>query len=184
MLLLLLSTSICISAQDSGSKENGRKREKPMFESTNAFVIGQHGATLQLEKTNLYNLYLTNNNRFYLLAGNVLRLAYDGRKESGLIVPFCVAGGLGFSLVNDIERDENNKAKHRTTLDLQALCKQTLFGCFNWKYTELDVAMKFYLDRISKDNELIFGLGYKYNKSHSTGVDDMHCWYVSIGRSF
>ena len=184
MLMVLLSTSLCMSAQDKGSKEYGSRREKPMFESTNALAIGQHGVTLQVENTNLCNFYLTKNNRLYLLAGNVLRLGYDGREERGLVVPFCVAGGLGYSLVNDIERDALKSAKSRTTLDLQALCKQTLFGCFNWKYTEIDSALKFYLNRISKDNELIFGLGYKYNKSHSTGVDDMHCWYVSVGKSF
>ena len=181
MIIVLLSTALCMPAQD---KNKGRVREKPMYESTYALAIGQHGVTLQVENTNLCNIYLTKNNRFYLLAGNVMRLGYDGREDKGLVVPFCVAGGLGYSLVNDIERDADKKATSRTTLDLQALCKQTLFGCFNWKYTELDVALKFYLDRMSRDDELIFGLGYKYNKSHSTGVDDMHCWYVSVGKSF
>ena len=180
MIIILLSAALCMPAQD----KNKSVREKPLFESLSSLVIGQHGVTLQVESTNLYDIYLTKNNRFYLLAGNALRLGYDGREDKGLVVPFCVAGGLGYSLVNDIERDSDNNAKQRTTLDLQALCKQTLFGCFNWKYTELDVVLKFYLDRMSRDNELIFGLGYKYNKSHSTGVDDMHCWYVSVGKSF
>ena len=184
MLIVMLSSVLSMSAENLSPNEQGGKKEKGLLESTNALVIGQHGVTLQVENTNLYNFYLTRNKRFYLLGGNVMRIGYSSRDERGLVVPFCVAGGMGYSLVNDIERKPDSSMKSRTTLDLQGLCKQTLFGCFNWKYTELDVTLKTYLDRVNKDDGLVFGVGYKYNKSHSSDVEDMNCWYITLGKSF
>ena len=184
LFLSLLFISAALSAQNVKVRMDGADsfRDKYMLESNYSLVSGQHGVTLQMENTNLFDMYLTKNKSLYMSVGNVMRFAYNHRVNKGFIVPICVAGGFGYSLVNDVEYNSDTTIKKRMTLDFLAMCKQTVFGCFNWKYTELDLGFKVHGNKMKK-NDFILGIGYKYTKSHSKDVGDMNGWYISMGSS-
>ena len=133
-------------------------------------VVANKDITLALQYNAVLGIELDTKKKLALLLSPIsFKVAFENR--SSTLTSLSAGGGLSYN----IYRWKNNK---HVDIDVEATVRQTLSGIIGWDYTEYSIWFKKITNKFGSKTKS-GGIGYRYLVSHTNGINDLHCVYLS-----